>query len=274
MASTSQTFGDSAGAATGQLQRFSGFGSRFLPTQHDLVVYLPGVYGENRGDRFPVLYLQDGQNLFDPATSFIRGMDWQVGKTADKLIAGGTVGPLIIVGISNAGDKRVREYTPSRDRRLGGGSADRYGKMLIEEIKPFVESQFRTLAGAPNTGLGGSSLGGLVTLYLGLKFPQHFGSLAVLSPSLWWNQRWILNFAARRRVKSRPRIWLDAGTQEGRTTIEDLRRLRDILLRKGWQLGADLDFQEIQGGQHNEAAWAQRVGPFLQFLFPAAKREV
>lgn len=274
MAAFSEKLGDLAAAGPGQLRKHQGYRSRYLPTPRDLIVYLPGIYDKNPDLRFPVLYLQDGQNLFDPATSFIPGMDWHVGQTADALISRGAIQPLIIVGIYNTGKKRVGEYTPSRDRKLGGGSADRYGQMLLEEIKPFVESQYRTLGGEANTGLGGSSLGGLLTIYLGLKVPHVFGKLAVLSPSLWWNQRWVLDYAIRRRTKLRPRIWLDTGTQEGGRTLDDARRLRDILLQKGWQLGANLHFEEIEGAQHNEAAWAQRVGPFLQFLFPAGNSAV
>lgn len=269
MASFSETLGDLAAAGPGQVRKHAGFRSRYLPTPRDIVVYLPGAYQTNPRLRFPVLYMQDGQNLFDPATSFIPGMDWGVGRTADTLIEQGAIQPLIIVGIYNTGEKRIREYTPSRDKKLGGGGADRYGRMLIHEIKPFIESEYRALDGAANTGLGGSSLGGLLTIYLGLKFPKVFGKLAVLSPSLWWNQRWVLHFAVRRRVKLRPRIWLDVGTDEGGRTLDDARKLRDILLKKGWQPDADLDFEVIQGAKHNEAAWAQRVGPFLQFLFPA-----
>jgi enterochelin esterase-like enzyme len=274
LAPPSATLADLAAAGPGQLRKHEGYRSRYLPTPRDLIVYLPGIYEKNPGLRFPVLYLQDGQNLFDPATAFIPGMDWGVGQTADALIARGAIQPLIIVGIYNTGKKRVREYTPSRDRKLGGGGADRYAKMLRYEIMPFVEAQYRTLGGAGNTGLGGSSLGGLLTIYLGLKFPQVFGKLAVLSPALWWNQRWVVDFAARRRGKNRPRVWLDAGTDEGGRTLDDVRRLRDILLQKGWQLDRDLHFEEIQGGQHNEAAWAQRVGPFLQFLFPPRETAV
>jgi enterochelin esterase-like enzyme len=269
LASFSEAIGDADLPNQGQLRKHSAFQSRFLPTPRDLIVYLPPAYDQSSARRFPVLYLQDGQNLFDPATSFVPGMDWHVGQSADELIAAGAIRPLVIVGIYNTGDKRIREYTPSRDRKLGGGSADRYGRMLLEEVRPFVQSQYRISEGAANTGIGGSSLGGLLALYLGLKFPQHFGSLAVLSPSLWWNKRWILDFAARRRIKSRPRIWLDSGTDEGGNTLDNSRKLRDILVKKGWKTGSDLLFEEIPGGQHNEAAWAQRVGPFLRFLFPS-----
>ncbi len=258
----------------GQLRKHEKYRSRFLPRTRDLIVYLPPGYEENSQSRYPVLYLQDGQNLFDPATSFIPGMDWHVKDTADQLIAQGAIRPLIIVGIYNTGKWRLGEYTPSRDKKMGGGKADRYGQMLLEEIKPFVESQYRTLGGPANTGLGGSSLGGLLTIYLGLRFPQVFGKLAVLSPSVWWNRGWILNFVARVNLQSRPRIWLDVGTKEGGRSAENVQRLCASLVEKGWREGRDLHFEVISGAEHNEAAWAQRVAPFLQFLFPSGESAV
>ena len=264
---------ESQAAGSGTLRKHAQFRSHFLPVERDIVVYLPAPYQANPQLRFPVLYMQDGQNLFDPATSFA-GVAWRLGETADRLIAEGKIRPLIIVGIYNTGKQRIREYTPSRAMKLGGGSADRYGRMLMEEIKPMIEWEYRTLSGAVHTGLGGSSLGGLLTLYLGLRRPEFFGKLAALSPSVWWNQRWILRYAAGRRIKSRPRIWLDTGTQEGIHTAADARRLRDVLGERGWQEGRDLHYEEIEGGQHNEAAWAERVGPFLQFLFPAGEPAV
>jgi enterochelin esterase-like enzyme len=274
LATSSDALAGQGAVGPSQLRKHAGFRSRFLPTPRDLIVYLPGLYEKSPRLRFPVLFMQDGQNLFDPATAFVPGMDWRVGQTADTLIEQGAIQPLIIVGIYNTGEKRVGEYTPSRDPKLGGGSADRYGRMLLEEILPFLRSRYRVLDGVGNTGIGGSSLGGLLSLYLGLKFSGRFGKLAVLSPSLWWNRRWILHFAARRRVKSRPRIWLDVGTKEGGNTLENARKLRDILLKKAWQAGANFRYEEIEGGQHNEGAWAQRVGPFLEFLFPPGKPAV
>jgi predicted alpha/beta superfamily hydrolase len=261
--------GEAAAAGPGHLQKFENYRSRYLPGERTVIVYVPGIYDRRPDLRFPVLYMQDGQNLFDPETSFIRGMYWRIGETADRLIAEAAIEPLIIVGIYNTGKRRLREYTPSRDRRAGGGGADRYGRLLTREIKPFIESQFRALPGPANTGIGGSSLGGLVTIYLGLRFRKIFGKIAALSPSLWWNQRWIMNYVDRIRVEPKPRIYLDAGTQESAREIDDLRRLRDIFLGRGWREGHDLRYSEIQGGKHDEAAWADRVDPFLRFLFPA-----
>jgi enterochelin esterase-like enzyme len=245
-----------------------------LRNQRDLIVYLPPGYHEQPQRRFPVLFLHDGQNLFDGATSFIPGMDWHVGQTADYCIQAGLVQPLIIVGIYNAGKQRLGEYTPTRMPKLGGGRANRYAKFLLEEVRPFLLSNYRVLSGAENTGIGGSSLGGLVSLYLGLRLPHVFGKIAALSPSVWWNQRVILRFADAAPVDPLPRIWLDIGTREGGRIVEDVERFRDILLTKGWRLGRDLQYQRVEGAEHNEAAWAQRVAPFLQFLFPAGERRV
>jgi predicted alpha/beta superfamily hydrolase len=244
------------------------FFSRHLRNQRDLIVYLPPGYDEQQRRAFPVLYLHDGQNLFDGSTAF-GGTDWHVGQTADHFIHQGQVEPLIIVGIYNTGKERLREYTPTRAPRLGGGSANRYAKFLLEEVRPFLRNTYRILEGPENTGIGGSSLGGLVSLYLGIRKPKIFGRIAALSPSVWWNERVILRFAAAAPVRPLPRVWLDIGTREGPRIVDDVERFRDILLGKGWQLGRDLQYQRIEDGEHNENAWAQRVGPFLQFLFPA-----
>jgi predicted alpha/beta superfamily hydrolase len=262
-----------AAAGPGHLVKHQQFASKFLAKKRDLVVYVPGIYNKRPDLHFPVLYLGDGQNLFDPETSFIKDMYWHVGEAADRSIATNAIQPLIIVGIYNT-DKRLNEYTPTRDKKLGGGRADRYGRMLVEELKPFIESKYRTLGRAENTGLGGSSLGGLVTVYLGMKYPQIFGKLAILSPSVWWNKRAILDYVAGAKLPSRPRIWLDVGTKEDGSTVANVTALHDILVKKGWHDGSDMHFQVFQGAQHNEDAWAQRVGPFLQFLFPASDSAV
>jgi predicted alpha/beta superfamily hydrolase len=257
-----------------QLIKHEQFPSRFLRNQRDLIVYLPPGYQEQAQRRFPVLFLHDGQNLFDGATSFIPGMDWHVGQTADYCIQTGLVEPLVIVGIYNAGKQRLGEYTPTRVPKLGGGRANRYAKFLLEEVRPFLLGNYRVLSGAENTGIGGSSLGGLVSLYLGLRLPHVFGKIAALSPSVWWNRRVILRFADAAPVDPLPRIWLDIGTGEGGRIVEDVERFRDILLAKGWRLGRDVHYQRVEGAEHNEAAWARRVAPFLQFLFPAGERRV
>jgi predicted alpha/beta superfamily hydrolase len=251
------------------LRKHERFASRFLSDKRDLIVYLPPGYDADRRRRYPVLYLHDGQNLFDAATAFVPGQDWHVNATAGELIKRGEIEPLIIVGIYNTGEHRIHEYTPTRDRRQrAGGDAALYGQMLTEEVKPFIDREYRTLPGAADTGLGGSSLGGLVTLYLGLLYPQTFGRLAVLSPSVWWDGRVILRIVRMTQPKPPLKIWLDIGTGEGKKTVLDARALRNELVRAGWIIGGDLQYFEIPDAGHNEAAWASRVGPFLKYLFP------
>jgi predicted alpha/beta superfamily hydrolase len=252
----------------GQLRKYDKFRSKSLRNQRDIVVYLPPDYDQQPERRYPVLYLHDGQNLFDAATAF-NGQDWHVAQTADYAISAGLVEPLIVVGLYNTGKTRLREYTPTSVPRLGGGRADRYAKFLIEEVKPVVDRDYRTRQEASQTGIGGSSLGGLVSIYLGLKFSSVFGKIAALSPSIWWNQRVIVRFAQAAPVEPRPRIWLDIGTREGPRIVDDVEKFRDVLLSKGWQYDRDLHYERVEGAEHNEAAWAARVGPFLQFLFPA-----
>jgi predicted alpha/beta superfamily hydrolase len=259
--------------SSGQLRKHEQFRSRFLRNQRDLIVYTPPGYFDQPDRHFPVLYLHDGQNLFDGATSFIPGQDWHVGQTADYGIGLGLIEPLIIVGMYNT-KARIREYTPTHVPKLGGGRADRYAKFLMEEVKPFVDREYRTLSGAEHTGIGGSSLGGLVSLYLGLKHSWLFGRIAALSPSVWWNQQVILRFARAIPVEPRPRIWLDIGTREGPRIVGDVEKFRDVLLEKGWKLEQDLHYERVEGAEHNEAAWAQRVGPFLRFLYPARSAAV
>jgi len=252
------------------------FASRYLPDARDLIVYRPPGYDRQPERRYPVLYLHDGQNLFDGRTSFLPGKTWQVREHADAAIEAGEVEPLLIVGIYNTGDRRLAEYTPDRDWRMGGGEADRYGLLLRRELMPWVERNYRVRTGPEATGMGGSSLGGLATLYLGLSCMECFGKLAVLSPSVWWNSKSILSYVRERARESpvqgveRPRIWLDVGDGEGQRTLENARQLARRLEAGGWRMGGNLHFEIVAGGMHDEPSWAQRVRPMLRFLFPAA----
>ena len=248
------------------LVRHEGFASSFLPDPRDVTVYLPPGY--DTGDaRYPVLYLHDGQNLFDPQLAFKKGEHWRVGETATALIDAGRIPPLIIVGIANTGARRLHEYTPSHDRRRGGGGADAYARLLIEELKPFIEARYRTLVDAHHTGLGGSSLGGLVSLYVGLKHPDVFSRLAVMSPSVWWDRRVILRHVRDARPKPPLRLWVDIGTREGYYHVENTRLLKAGLIKNGWIEGDDLHYEEVPGGTHSEGAWAERFGRMLVFNY-------
>ncbi len=253
-----------------RLRMHRGFESHYLPDKRDVVVYLPPGYDREPDRAYPVLYLQDGQNLFDGGTSFIPGQTWRVREQADAAIREGTVEPLLIVGIYNTGDRRLAEYTPERDWQMGGGEAANYGLLLTRELMPWIESRYRVRAERENTGLGGSSLGGLVTLYLGLRHAHNFGKLAVLSPSVWWNHKGILGYLNERapEIWERPKLWLDVGDREGRRTLQNAEQLNRRLIANGWRPGETLHFERVAGGAHDEASWATRVRPMLEFLFP------
>ena len=219
----------------GSLDHYPGVRARFLSHTHDLIVCVPPEYELAPDRHFPVLYLHDGQNVFDDFPMSPFGVQWGVDTTARALIHANVIEPIILVAIGNAGRDRIDEFTPTRDSvHDAGGLADRYGQMLVYEIKPFIDKRYRTLRGPSDTGLAGSSLGGLLTLHMGLTHSAIFGKLALLSPSVWWDDRWIVRqlnveVDARRPMLS---IWLDVGTGEQRM-LKGTRLLHRVLLRKG-----------------------------------------
>jgi len=260
-----------AGDLKSRLFKHQQFASNLMEEKHDFIVYVPPTYMLEPERLYPVMFMQDGQNLFDPETSFQKGNYWHLGETADELIDRGEIEPLVIVGIYNTGEHRIDEYTPVEDRRLGGGHADAYGQMLVEELRSFVAHNYRVLVSGANCAVGGSSLGGLVSMYLGLRYPNVFGKLAVMSPSVWWRNRAILKTVEKLRHNTGQRIWLDIGTNESQRALPDVRLVKEGLERKGWREGENLGYMEVEGGEHSEWAWAQRVAPMLKFLFPAQK---
>jgi predicted alpha/beta superfamily hydrolase len=260
---------------TGNIQKHPAFPSRILSNRRDVLVYLPAGYRRFSTRQYPVLYLHDGQNVFDAATAF-GGVEWGVDETAQRLIRQKLIEPTIIVAIANTGEDRIHEYapTPARidpaKRKRSKGLLRSYGRFLIEELKPFIDRKYRTRREAEFTGLGGSSLGGLATLALGLWFPNHFTRLAVLSPSIWWDDCAVYDIVDEIDEMAKPplRIWLDTGTHE--PGWERASSLRDRLTEKGWRLHDDLHYLEVEGADHSEGAWAARIDPVLRFLFPPA----
>jgi predicted alpha/beta superfamily hydrolase len=236
------------------------FGSKFLTKSREIIVWLPPGYNAEPARRYPVLYMQDGGDVF---------VGMRIDEIAKPLIASQEIEPLIIVMISIAGtmDDRMDEYTPTRNASGKGGKADLYGRMLVEELKPFIDSEYRTRTDATNTGLGGFSLGGLASIYLGLKYPTVFGKLAVMSPSVWWDNKLIVRNVKALTSKPAMRIWLDIGTDEGPTQVGDAKALRDALVKKGSILNTDLMYFEAKGGRHDLPSFAKRAGPMLKYLF-------
>ncbi|HOT27803.1 MAG TPA: alpha/beta hydrolase-fold protein [Candidatus Ozemobacteraceae bacterium] len=267
---------DQIGAAppqiTGAFEILRQVPSKHLPRPRDVVVLLPPSYGlpASRSRRYPVLYLHDGGNLFDPGTSF-GGVDWGVDETLDYLYRTGQMQEIIVVGIGNTAD-RMSEYTPFPDPKHGGGWGDRYGRFLVEELKPDIDRRFRTRKDREGTCLGGSSLGGLISVYLGLRYRQMFGGIIAMSPSFWWAEGGIIPWTLARPFEpAATRLWVDMGTAEGEEAIDFSRRF-DAALRKAFPLFPGYRYTEIPGAAHNEASWRQRVSHPLLFLFGPAER--
>ena len=260
-----------AAVRPGKLETISGFESKILENSRDITVYLPAGYGDrDQSRRYPVLYMQDGQNLFDPHRAFVPGQHWRLKEAADEAIGARTASPMIIVGIDNAGPSRIDEYAPTHDpNKNGGGRADDYAKFLLEELKPQIDAKYRTLGDGANTAAGGSSLGGLLSMHLAAKYPDAFSRAAVMSPSVWWHDRVILREVDEFASQNRPRIWLDIGGREGAEALQGARALRDKLREKGWT-DENLAYVEERRGDHSERAWAARIRKVLEFLFPPA----
>lgn len=262
-----------AQGATGDL-RLHQFRSRTFRNIRYLRVWLPPGYDDptNSGRRYPVLYLNDGQNLFETATSFTH-VEWQVDETADRLISEGTIPLMIIVGLDNAGRDRIREYMPHRSLHpiTLRAQGNRYPTLLIQEVMPFVARNYRVATGPENTGLGGSSLGALIALYTASVRPGIFGRLLLESPSLWASNRQAIRES--RKVQRWPeRVFLGIGTAEAgrkdrdQSVVDDVRELAGILRHRG------LDEKRLrlvieEGATHHESAWARRFPEALTFLF-------
>lgn len=251
--------------------------SRHLNNHRLLDVYLPPNYALEPERRFPVLYMHDGNNLYFPELAF-GGMPWRVDTTLQRLLALQLIQPLIVVGIHNTLG-RNSEYTWSRvatRRGFEGGEGSRYAAYLIEEVKPLIDQRYRTLPAAEHTGVMGSSLGGLISFYLGLHHPEVFTRIGMISPSLWWNQREAI--ADARNYRSGHRLWLDMGTREGyrrkvaeNPNLHNVRALKQVLETRGYVHGVDLGYLEDRGGLHNEWWWGQRLHLPLIFFWGTAQ---
>ncbi|MFO0747290.1 MAG: alpha/beta hydrolase-fold protein [Myxococcota bacterium] len=233
-------------------------------------VYLPADFDASGATRYPVLYMHDGQNLFDPgATAF---GEWGVDETIDDLTTRGVVPPTLVVAVDNTAD-RFGDYTPTVDPNDGGGNAEAYGTWLVDTLKPAIDGLFPTRCEREHTAVAGSSLGGLVSTYLGMRWPTVFGRVAAVSPSYWWDGEQLLRELEADGAPMPMRFWIDMGSGEGDTGPHDLdpgvaeaRRAFHAALAAGLVLGKDVAYLEALGAPHNESAWRQRLGSILGFL--------
>lgn len=248
------------------------FPSALLRNRRAIIVWLPRGYWTDPTRRYPVLYLQDGQNVFDARTAAY-GVAWDFDAHATRLVRQREVEPVIIVGVYNT-PARMAEYTPPWSDSPDAGRLEAYGSFLLEEVKPFIDARYRTLD--ERTGIAGSSLGGLSALYLGFRYPRVFTRVGSVSPSLWYGDGAMMRALAMVGELHGPqRLWLCSGTLEGRPpgvrsslSIRNLRRLRALLLKKGYHEGESLFYREVRGGRHDEISWSARVPEILRALYP------
>lgn len=246
---------------------YEDFPSDVLHHRRRVTVLLPPGYDHCK-DHYPVFYLQDGQNLFEDHEAAF-GVSWRAGITTEKLILAQRIMPIILVGIGNT-PARLEEYAPHGENSQGL----HYCRFVLDEVKPFVDAHYRTLPDRKNTAIGGSSMGGLISLYLAWHFSERVSLAAVMSPSLWWaDTRILTELSGSQPWMKKVRFWVDAGTREGHRrghvppTVQHTRELIDRFDANGLVPGHHYYYWEVAGGEHNEAAWAARFDKVLLFLF-------
>lgn len=257
----------------GTLKQREGVYSPQLDNYRNLLVWLPPDYTASTR-RYPVLYLHDGQNLFDQFTSYAG--EWRVDETMHQLSDEGY--PAIIVGVPNMGSQRINEYSPFHDPHFGGGHGEQYLAFLTKTLKPLIDQQFRTLQHRQHTGIVGSSMGGLISLYGFFHHADVFGCVGALSPSLWFARRAIFRYVTKAPYQP-GRVYLDVGGREGpagsealrgagqpNLTLRTTREMQRLLLSKSYRADTDLLYIEDPEATHSEAAWAERLPGALRFL--------
>jgi metallo-beta-lactamase class B len=232
-------------------------------------VYLPPGYTTN-AKRYPVLYMHDGQNLFDNATGFAG--EWGIDETLDSLAAAGDKG-VIVVAVDHGGTKRFDEYSPWKNAKYGGGEGDKYVEFLVKNLKPYVDSHYRTLPDRLNTGIAGSSMGGLISLYAVVKYPDVFSRAGIFSPALWVAPE-VYSFV-RDAAPLRPdvRLYFVSGALEAATGeesgvyVNDQKRMIETLVAAGLKPGANVVALIQPDGKHSEWFWRREFPAAYKWMF-------
>ncbi len=224
-------------------------------------LYLPPAY-ETSGLSYPVMYMHDGQNLFDVLTAY--SGEWEVDETLNTLASQGHKVP-IVVGIDNGGTNRIGEYTPWSNPDYGGGDGDLYIRFIVETLKPYIDQHYRTLSDRSNTAVMGSSLGGLISHYGALKYQEVFSKAGIFSPSYWFSDS-VWSFTRTQGKQDNMRLYQLCGTLEGGNTVGDMLRMNDSLIIAGFSQ-EEIFNKVVTGGQHNEALWRSNFAEAYLWLF-------
>jgi len=223
-------------------------------------LYLPPDYDQSSNE-YPVLYMHDGQNLFDQFTSFAG--EWEIDETLNRLVDQGYKVP-IVVGIDNGGIYRIDELTPWNNPDYGGGQGDEYMAFIVETLKPFIDENYRTLSDRENTGIMGSSLGGLISTYGALKYQNIFSKAGPFSPAYWINNDSIWNFISSFSMQNDIWFYQNVGEHEGDIYINNMYKMEDSLRAEGFE---NITSKVILGGDHNEQTWRNDFEEAYLWLF-------
>jgi predicted alpha/beta superfamily hydrolase len=230
-----------------------------LETQKKIWVYLPKEY-EKSSQKYPVIYMHDGQNLFDAKTSYVG--EWNVDETLDSINA-----KVIVVGIEHGGKKRIDELTPFPHAKYGGGKADLYLDFLVNTLKPHIDKTYRTKTNTRNTAIFGSSLGGLISFYAAIKYPNVFGKVGCFSPAFWINRDEITDLM-QKTDKFKTKIYFLCGDNEGDAAIvPDMENVVKWVNSKRCECKKLNKSVVIKGGQHNEKLWRENFKNAYLWLF-------
>ncbi|MEM8584843.1 MAG: alpha/beta hydrolase-fold protein [Bacteroidota bacterium] len=240
-----------------------------LNTTRRVWLYLPPDYTTSNRN-YPVLYMQDGQNVFDASTSF--SGEWEVDETLNMLFAQGDPG-IIVVAVDNGGGERIAEYTPWSNPTYGGGDGNEYVDFLVNDLKPYIDANYRTLSDRNHTAVMGSSLGGLISAYAALSRPDIFGKVGSLSPAYWINREDLTNYVSEVSSPLPLRLHQIIGTPEGSTFVQDMFDFQQNLVEAGYQSDEIRSIQHADGA-HSEWYWAREFGAVYQWLFPAPTNSI
>ena len=228
---------------------------------HKVWLYLPPDYHSSQ-KRYPVIYMHDGQNLFDDATSYVG--EWKVDETLNKIFEETGQG-FIVIGVEHGGNERVNEYTPWKHDTYGGGKGKEYIDFIVHTLKPYVDKNYRTLSKQEHTGLMGSSLGGLISYYGGLVYPEVFGKIGALSTSFWFSDN-VYEFTKEKGNLQDVRLFLLVGGKEGEDMVSGMNKAKELLLETGFYKD-NLTSKLNKDAQHNEAFWSEEFETIVKWLY-------
>ncbi|ULC59183.1 alpha/beta hydrolase [Flaviramulus sp. BrNp1-15] len=232
-------------------------------------MYLPPNYNQTN-QSFPVIYMHDGQNIFDSSASF--SGEWEVDETLNKIYEKLNFS-FIVVGIDNGQNKRLDEYSPWKNNKYGGGEGDAYLEFVVNTLKPYIDANYKTLGNKSNTAIIGSSMGGLISYYAGLKYPDVFGKIGVFSPAFWFSPE-INTFSKEHGNIKNSKIYFLAGGKEGNNTgfqeinetVKGMCNIIDVIKKEGFPT-KNIESKVVPNGKHNEELWRTNFEEAVLWLF-------